>query len=769
MNGISRREFLAFLGVGAGATGAALGAPGLLLRPAQAGELAEALRFTPVRLPHPLPIYTELASWLPGGPNGAGETLPPAAQSELASYAVIDDVVVPPEYETYVILSWGDRVYANPHDYCGYNHDWTGFAALRGRLDGYLFVNHEYVSYPWEDAFPAVVGFTPGSALEAAGEALYNVGGSLVRIRRTLKDPQYRVVFRDPANRRYHGLSGLAINADVGGVTRWGPRPHQEGDAEYFVGTGPAAREVFEGVNGDGLGNRIIGTNSNCSGGMTPWHSFMSAEENFQSSVNEAVLPAGTQVGYLQNSVGERFGLAGEKYGWMVEIDPARMDDPDYRPKKHTALGRFRHENIAFRARNGRRLIAYMGDDRRGGHTWKFVSRGFYRQRAGSDNSALLEEGTLYVARYHADGTGEWIPVELDTQTNPNVPSELASRQLALSGAIDRGGLVKLPRRAGLANASEDGDVINVTVDNEAEVLADYRGKRVADFYDSLGAALVDCFPVANLVGGTPTARPEDIEVHPYTNAVFIAYTDGVPGSDGYPDSRIFTVQKYTGAIDEAQPSGGLYKITELSTTGTGRFFRWEKFAKGGEAGAEDGAGFANVDNLAFDRLGNVWGVTDMSTSNHNGFTTGEDPGLRTIDHSRTDGADKLVGVFGNNWLFYVPTWGERAGQIVPFAYGPVRCEMTGPTFIGDTLILSVQHPGEDMPITEAAPATLARSIELLTLGGETVFEQQRTVPYTSQWPRRISGTTAGGVTATLPQPATIGIRRRDGQGLTFL
>lgn len=767
MQELSRRDFLAFLG--AGATGAALGAPGLLLRPARAGRPDDAPRFTPVRLPHPLTIYTELASWLPSGPDGAGRTLPAAAQSELASYAVIDDVVVPPEYETYVILSWGDRVYANPHDYCGYNHDWTGFAALRGRLDGYLFVNHEYVSYPWEDAFAAVVGFTPESPREAAGEALYNVGGSLVRIRRTLQDPQYRVVGRDPANRRYHGLSGLAINADVDGVTRWGPRPHQEGDAAYFVGTGPAAREVFAAVDGDGLGNRIIGTQANCSGGMTPWNSFMSAEENFQSAVTEAVLPTGIQVGYLPDSVGARFGLAGEKYGWMVEIDPARMNDPAYRPKKHTALGRFRHENIALRACHGRRLVAYMGDDRRGGHTWKFVSHGCYDQYAGSANSALLEAGTLHVARYHADGTGEWIPIEPGTRTVPNVPSELTARQLALSGRIDRGGLVKLPRRAGLAGADADGGTIDVTVDNEAEVLAAYRGKRLADFYASLGAALVDCFPVGNLVGGTPTARPEDIEVHPHTNAVFIAYTDGVPGDDGYPDSRIFTVQKYTAAIDEAQPSGGLYKIIERSADGTGRSFRWERFVKGGEAGAEDGAGFANVDNLAFDRAGNLWGVTDMSTSHHNGFTTGADPGLRTIDHGGTEAADQLVGVFGNNWLFHVPSQGELAGQIVPFAYGPVRCELTGPTFIGDTLILSVQHPGEDMPITETAPATLTRSVELLTLRGEAVFEQQRTVPYTSQWPRRINGTTAGGVTTALPQPATIGIRRRDGQGLDFL
>ena len=75
---------------------------------------------------------------------------------------------------------------------------------------------------------------------------------------------------------------------------------------------------------------------------------------------------------YIPDTVGAEFGLVGEKYGWMVEIDP-RL--PSSRPKKHTALGRFRHENIAIRAEGGYRLVCYMGDDRRGGHWYKFVSK----------------------------------------------------------------------------------------------------------------------------------------------------------------------------------------------------------------------------------------------------------------------------------------------------------------------------------------------------------------------------------------------------------
>jgi secreted PhoX family phosphatase len=75
----------------------------------------------------------------------------------------------------------------------------------------------------------------------------------------------------------------------------------------------------------------------------------MSAEENFQGSsaffvgVTEDVKPDGTQTDYTAGTTGEKFGLVGEKYGWMVEINPA---NPSFRPRKHTALGRLRHETL---------------------------------------------------------------------------------------------------------------------------------------------------------------------------------------------------------------------------------------------------------------------------------------------------------------------------------------------------------------------------------------------------------------------------------------
>jgi hypothetical protein len=415
-------------------------------------------------------------------------------------------------------------------------------------------------------------------------------------------------------------------------------------------------------------------------------------------------------------------------------------------------LGRFRHENVAIRAEAGRRLVVYMGDDRRGGHTWKFVSNGTVTNPADKNNSRLFEDGVLYVAQYNRNGAGRWLPLALNSPTNPVRPSKVGEAELASFGKAQRDANTRLPKRAGIAGQTEDGGSFVVDTTNEATALPGYRNKNLSNFYSSQGAILVDAFLAANLIGGTPTARPEDLEVNPTTKEVFIAYTDGAPGSDGYPDSRIFTVAKYGSAVNSTQQSGGLYKIIEDSPDGAGLTFRWQRLAQGGEAGAVDGAGFANVDNLGFDPQGNVWGVTDMSTSTHNGFDIGATAKPRTIDHKKTGDVSDITGVFGNNWLFYIPMDGPNAGTVIPFAYGPNRCELTGPTFVGDTLLLAVQHPGESCPIDDGT--VLSRQIEMLDLNG-TVFNQTRSVSRGSLWPSNIENDRRRS-----PMPSVVGIRR---------
>ncbi|MEG4352855.1 DUF839 domain-containing protein [Microcoleus sp. LAD1_D3] len=773
MSKITRRQLLIFFGSSAATTVLAPQLTKTLFGiNSTSAEAVVPLSFTPLRLPHPLPIYRELPSFMPTGLNGQGTVIAASQDTKLTSYSIVDDVVVPPEYERYVIVRWGDRVFPNPADYFGYNCDYTGFLPLRGSNDdGYLWVNHEYVGFPMSKVTPespsdlapfpasdrAVLGIDLSvKNRDTLGEFLYNLGGSIVRITKQ-SNGRFQAIAGDPLNRRIHGLSGLGINSQrtdkYKDVTSWGTR---QGDNEYLIGTGPGATQVFAQVNTDGLGNRIIGTAYNCSGATSPWGTIFSAEENYQGSevffvgVQENVQPNGGQTSYPKGTIGEEFGLVGEKYGWMVEVDPL---DPSFRPRKHTWLGRFRHENIAIRAEAGRKLIGYMGDDRRGGHTWKFVSNGNVTNPADKNNSRLFEDGVLYVAQYNRNGTGRWLPLTINSQTNPVRPSEVGEAELASFGKAQRDAATRFPKRAGIAGQTEDGGSFVVDITNEATALPGYQNKTLADFYSSQGAVLVDAFLAANLIGGTPTARPEDLEVHPTTKQVFIAYTDGAPGSDGYPDSRIFNVAKYGSAVNSNQQSGGLYKIIEDSPDGAGLTFRWQRLAQGGEAGAADGAGFANVDNLDFDTQGNVWGVTDMSTSTHNGFDVGAAAEPTTIDHNETGNVSDFTGVFGNNFLFYIPTSGPNAGTVIPFAYGPNRCELTGPTFVGrDTLLLAVQHPGENCPIDDGT--VLSRPIEMLDLNG-AVFNQTRSVSRGSLWPSNIENDPRRS-----PMPSVIGIRR---------
>ena len=175
-----------------------------------------------------------------------------------------------------------------------------------------------------------------------------------------------------------------------------------------------------------------------------------------------------------------------------------------------------------------------MGDDRRGGHTWKFVSDGIVSNPTDPSNSRLFNSGTLYAARLNPDGSGQWIPLLPATPTNPLSPRELAEAELNVFGKAQRDGRIRLPQRLGIAGGEENGGYFIVDLTNES-ALSDYQGKTLANFYDSQGAILVDAFLAANLVGATPTARPEDLEVHPGDGTVFIAYTDAGPGGDGYP------------------------------------------------------------------------------------------------------------------------------------------------------------------------------------------------------------------------------------------
>ena len=482
-----------------------------------------------------------------------------------------DDLVLPSGYRYDIVARWGDRLPGTNARF-GYNADFTAFLPLPDPGHGVLVVNHEYVSLPepgeigvYLQTFPIVMGRAP-----RIDDEKEDVGASVLHVRRS-PTGQWEIL-ASPLTRRYDATSRMAAS-------------------------GPALQKT----------RGLAGTLANCSGSDTPWRTVLTCEENFQNYVPEAVDVAG------RGSVGGRFRQDGAHFGWVVEIDPL---DPDWTPVKHTMLGRFRHENVALRAEIGRRVVAYMGDDRINGHVYRFVSAGAYTP-AGTHRGSLLSRGRLYAAVFHADGSGEWRELAPRTPLRP----------------LTDGPHPLIPRGA----------------------------KTLGQVYADLGAIVTDAYQASNLIGATPTGRPEDVEVHPLDRSIYIAFTSNATAR-GHLHSNVY---------------GEIWRIVEEGD-GTGTRFRWMRWKAGGpNDDTRSGRVFASPDNLAFDPAGNLWIVTDITTSALN--------------------ADVRFLTFQNNGMFFVPTAGPDAGVPLQFASAPCEAEVAGPSWTAarETMFLSVQHPGE--------------------------------------------------------------------------
>lgn len=699
-------------------------------------------------VPYPAPLPGDLA---------------PDMAHRLASFAVRDELVLPEGFAFDLLATWGDRIGPKGRSIrFGFNCDYVGMVRRRGTTDEFwVLVNHEYISArSWLEGYPLLSGekipevgmvyggetarFRLGSTtlegpslpLEGPASvaarvdqarvlgraALGDLGVSVLHVRRTGQG-RYEVVGDSPHHKRVAGMSVTNIPADG------------------LALTGPAAR----------LLPAPRGTMCNCGGATTPWGSFLSCEENFQDYIDEDITPDGRplrreprRLKAVEGHPGlplphEFLGLAhaadltldGRTYGWVCEVDPGTGV-----LKKHSHLGRFRHENAAIRCEPGRPLVVYLGDDRRGGHVWKYVSREIIRDPVNPSNTRLLEDGLLFVSRWNPDFTGRWIPLLPETPVNPCDPAFCAHRELRLPSR-PAGGTVAVGPDTGVTRADWLAAVAAYAgVPAEKLTLRDLVSRQNKS--DQLGVILCDAFAMANACGGTPLARPEDIEVHPDDRAVYIAFTDERSDTaGGAPDTRIFP----GAATKDPTSYGAIVRLVEDHHDPASETFTWGRFVSGNEAG-NGGAGFACADNLCFAPDGELWVMCDVTTP--------------ALNHSNADGGGKHrnMGVFGNNALFRIATSGPDAGQPRCFATGPMDCEMTGLNFTpaGDAVLVSVQHPGEYRGTHGHPGQPEVETVEFTLHDNEgKEFKQLRTVPVGSNFPTGRKGAT--------PKPAVVIIR----------
>lgn len=311
-----------------------------------------------------------------------------------------DTITVPDGYSWHVVARWGDPLWSSGTAFdeatrgtgrsqelsFGDNNDGMHLFLVDGH--NLLVVNNEYTNR--KIIYPTGKPETADDVRK--GKAAHGV--SVLEV--SDAGGQWAIVKDSPFNRRITADSPMDI-------------------------TGPAAGHDLLKTAADPSGTRSLGTWNNCGNGVTPWGTYLACEENFNGyfSSSDAAYEPGAALsrygvktedwGYNWAMVDERFDISKHpnepnRAGYVVEIDPA---DPTSVPKKRTALGRFKHENAEVVIAPNGQAVAYMGDDERGEFLYKFISAGRYA--AGGDNSDLLENGDLFVAKFNDDGSGEWL------------------------------------------------------------------------------------------------------------------------------------------------------------------------------------------------------------------------------------------------------------------------------------------------------------------------------------------------------------------------
>ena len=503
---------------------------------------------------------------------------------------------VAPDHEAKVLIRWGDPLFADAPEFdplnqtadaqikqFGYNNDYIGYLALEPKHNqqarALLCVNHEYpipgLMYP---------NF-PSDGYENITEEQVNVskaavGNSIVEVRKV--DGEWSVDTKSKYNRRISAL-----------------------DTEISM-SGPAAGHHRLKTSADKRGKNVIGTLNNCAGGMTPWGTYLTCEENFnvhfsgdlQSNHPESENHARYNVPQDYTNWANhdsRFDLTKEpnepnRFGWVVEIDPQQ---PNSTPKKRTALGRFKHEGGECIVASSGQLVVYMGDDQRFEYLYKFVSRDTVNLEKPKANRDLLDHGTLYVAKFHDDGYLEWLPL-----VHENGPLEAA--------------------------------------------------------FESQADVLIEARRAADLLGATPMDRPEDVVPNKKTGKVYVMLTNNNKRNE--PNVANPRTDNNFGHIVE---------ISELENDHSSERGYWDILVKCGNPAianhqtdwnpeTTENGWFVSPDNAVVDPDGRLWVSTDQGSKT---FMSGTNDGLWALE---TEGSMRGTG----KMFFRAPNGAELCGPI---------------------------------------------------------------------------------------------------------
>jgi uncharacterized protein len=474
-------------------------------------------------------------------------------------------------YDADILIRWGDPVTAGAPEFdpqkqtpakqatqFGYNNDYLGFFPIDGKNDhGLLCVNHEYTNE--ELMFPQLTGRQDIRATafremtkDLADTEIMAHGGSVIEIRKVAG--KWQVVKDSKFARRITGETVMRIS-------------------------GPAAGHDRLKTSDDPTGTRVLGMLNNCAGGRTPWGTWLTCEENINGYFWGEMPPTHPESAnyrrmgipgrwYNWGVYHNRFDVSKEaneanRFGWVVEIDPF---DPTFVPIKRTSMGRFKHEGAAGITNRDGRYVVYQGDDQRFDYVYKFVTSGTVSATDRAANLTLLDNGTLYVARYDADGTGIWLPLVFGQ--GPLTPA---------NGFNSQADVVIEARRAG------------------------------------------------DLLGATKMDRPEDVEANPKTNKVYVMLTNNNQRRAGQVDAANPRSDSRFGHIIEMMPEGGdhasprftweiLVKCGDPTLAAVGSTFHPNT--------SKDGW-FGMPDNCAVDEMGRLWIATDGNQPSRTGRADG--------------------------------------------------------------------------------------------------------------------------------------------------